>query len=31
MKDVPSSGIEHVAQRLGVECETGLVYARATL
>jgi hypothetical protein len=31
MKDVPPSGIEHVAQKLGVECETCVVYAQATL
>ena len=31
MKDVPASGIEHVAQKLGVECETRVVYAHATL
>ncbi|HEY3654732.1 MAG TPA: Tn3 family transposase [Steroidobacteraceae bacterium] len=31
MKDAPASGIEHVAQKLGVECETRVVYAHATL
>ena len=31
MKDVPASGIEHVAQKLGVECETRVVHAHATL
>jgi hypothetical protein len=31
LKDVPASGIEYVAQKLGVECETRVVYPRATL
>jgi hypothetical protein len=31
MKDVPASGIEYVAQKLGVECETRVVYSQATL
>jgi hypothetical protein len=31
IKDVPASGIEYVAQKLGVECETRVVYAHATL
>ena len=31
MKDVPASGIEYVAQKLGVECESRVVYSQATL
>jgi hypothetical protein len=31
MKAVPASGIEHVAQKLGIECDTRVVYAPATL
>lgn len=31
MKDVPASGIQYVAQKLDVECETRVVYAHATL
>ena len=31
LKDVPTSGIEYVAQKLGVECETRVLYSQATL
>lgn len=31
VEDIPASAIEHVARRLGVECEVRLVYARNTL
>jgi hypothetical protein len=31
MKDVPASGIEYVVQKLGIEGETRVVYAHATL
>ena len=30
LKDVPTSGIEYVAQKLGVECETRVLYSQAT-
>lgn len=31
LKDVPTSGIEYVAQKLGVECETRVLYSQVTL
>jgi hypothetical protein len=31
VEDIPAAAIEHVARRLGVQCEARLVYARNTL